>query len=78
MSTERTITVNGHFGDKQMNKDDFIEVWSEQVRQLKLLDYNEIWQNKVDDMMMVVRNKAANEFNRLFKYQNTDITGEFK
>ncbi|MCD6337133.1 MAG: hypothetical protein J7M01_02740 [Candidatus Marinimicrobia bacterium] len=77
MTNERTITVNNFFGDKQMNKNDFINVWSEHISQLKLLDYNEIWQDKVDDMMMGVRNKASNEFNRLYKFQNTDITGEF-
>jgi len=77
MSTERTIVAVGHFGDITMTKEKYIETWSNQVEQLRKLDYDEIWQNKVEDMMMVVRNKAANEFNRLFKVQNTDITSEF-
>ena len=67
--TEQTITVAGHFGDKQMTKDAFVKTWRDHVAQLKRLSWSMQWQEECSEMMTAVTAEADAEFDRLFAEQ---------
>lgn len=38
--TEKTVTVNSHFGDKQVTREDFVEQWMSHGRQISNLNFD--------------------------------------
>lgn len=73
MSETRTITVGSYFGDKEVTKQEFVDIWYKHLFELRRLDYSGDWNQKVDDMAVVLRNKCMNEFERLYKSQNQEV-----
>lgn len=58
---EKTVTVNGHFGDKQMTRNAFIARWTNHASDLTYLGI---------DVMEEVRLKAAEEWDTLYEKEH--------
>jgi len=70
MSTERTILVEGLFGDKVVGKQEFIKQWVDHAKQFMNISYTKEWCNRVADIMEEVGTAASNEFERCYTAQN--------
>ena len=68
--SESTITVATHFGDTQINREDFISQWTSHVRQLKMLSWKDSWLERVEKMISATEAEASLEFDRLLEVQN--------
>jgi hypothetical protein len=69
---EKTITVQGHFGDLELSKDKFIARWVDSVSDLQRLSWEPEWQDKVNAMKEDVLIEANREFERLYAIQNEE------
>lgn len=65
-----TITVAGHFGDKQVTEVEFVAQWTDHIKQLRRLDWSTHWQKRVDAISSEVHKTATAEFQRLWLAQN--------
>ena len=75
-SNVRTITVAGHFGDKQVTCPEFKTIWVNHVRELRRLDYSTEWQQQVDKMVETVGDKAEAEFEAMHEKQANEAIGD--
>ena len=73
MSIESTITVAGHFGDKEMTKEEFVKTWVDHANELMRLDYSRDWQDEVIKIKQTVCQKAISEFDRMYSEQNKEV-----
>ena len=67
---DRVVEVEGHFGLKKVTKQQFINAWTEHVRELRRIDYSDSWMEEVDVMKSKVEWKAGQEFEKLYKRQS--------
>jgi len=61
------IVVASHFGDKKVSKDDFTKEWVEHTKQLWRMSYDTEWMEYVSNVADIVRVRAEQEFDRLWK-----------
>jgi hypothetical protein len=72
MSEERTITVTGYFGDKQMTKEEYVKVWREHVGELLRIDYSDEWTREVTAIADKVIKRVEGEFDRMYEAQHAE------
>lgn len=63
----RTITVNGTFGDKEMTRREFINVWWTEAKNFKNITWSEEWAARVNTFMADVEEQAGKEFDSLYE-----------
>ena len=68
--SDRTITVAGHFGDKQVTKEQFVGEWSSHMRELNSLSWDHMEEFAV--MRGRVEEIAADGFERVYAAQNKE------
>ena len=68
--TIKTITVANSFGsDIQLTKEEFAKRWTDHLNQLRMISWEQDWQQKVDRMMEETRDECHREFDRLWEKQ---------
>ena len=72
MSKEKTITVDGYFGEKQMTVQEFTKEWREHAGQLLRLDYSDEWTREVTGIAGKVIARAIKVFDETYAEQNKD------
>jgi len=66
--TNETVTVQGYFGkDKEMTRDEFVDVWKSHTMQLHNLTINH--GPEIDTIVETVVQWANDEFNRMMEKQ---------
>jgi len=68
-----TITVAGHFGDKELTQEQFVKEWTDHVRQLQRLTCSTPWMEQVSKITATVRQQAEDEFAAMFIQQQNNI-----
>ena len=66
---KNTITVSGHFGDKEVTRESFIDQWLVHVTQLNRLASNEDGIEWVQLVKMQTEEIAGQEFDKTLKAQ---------
>ena len=66
----RTITVQGHFGDKEVTKAEFIQQWLSHCNELKNISWEPEWLDEVASMNVKVAAKAGEKFEVAYKEEN--------
>lgn len=66
---KNTITVSGHFGDKEVTRESFIDQWLVHVTQLNRLVSNEDGIEWVQLVKMQTEEIAGQEFDKTLKAQ---------
>lgn len=64
---DKTITVTGHFGDKEVTERQFVSQWVTHVSQLYRLAGNQAQVAWVDKIKNETEKTAKSEFNRILK-----------
>jgi hypothetical protein len=57
--------VEGMFGTIELTRENYVRRWSDQVRELKRLDYSQAWLDYVQGVTMAVEIKAGLEWDAL-------------
>lgn len=70
MTNIRTITVNGHFEERQITKIEFVRQWSSHAKELYLLASEAVAATEIGEIVEKVEDMATREFERLYKVQN--------
>lgn len=70
MTDQRTITVDGSFGEIQITKEKYCEMWKSHTNQLRRINYSLDWQKEVSVMTERVVEVVEADFERLYKEQN--------
>ena len=63
-NAEPTIPVNGYFGEKEINREDFIKRWVDHAKEFNKLSYQEEDQFFLRALVDRVASIAAKEFDR--------------
>lgn len=66
----KTIAVCGFFGDKKVNREEFIAQWVGHVGELRGLSFNQDFAEKIENFEIDVRREAGREFDRLYNQQH--------
>jgi len=66
---EKTVTVAGHFGDKQMSRKDFVQRWSAQAVEFYAIAHSENDMRMVRQMHWNACELAGKEWDRLYALQ---------
>lgn len=61
------ITVDGYFGEKNVDEDDFVKEWVDHASQLMRISYEMDWMEKCSQIKIDVGDVAGKEFKRLWK-----------
>jgi len=69
----KTITVDTHFGEKEITQDQFINQWVEHVNQIRMINWSTEWQDKVLKIVNEVRSEAEDEFDRIYNLKATKL-----
>jgi hypothetical protein len=73
-TSAETITVAGHFGDKEVTKKQFVKEWVDHAKQFMLISHAPSWQSKVADIMQEVGQAADDEFTAKFIEKQNGIS----
>lgn len=63
-STEKTITVQGYFRERQLTKEEYVKRWEDHMRELMSLSWAHT--EEFNKMTSRVKEIAEEEFDRLF------------
>lgn len=67
---EKTISVAGHFGDREINRHDFVKIWADHAKEMRAISWDDDWMNILNPFMEATALMAGKKFDRAWEFAN--------